>query len=123
MAAFRWHGAVRLSVPKQNRFAQSRSGGNQRQRLPLLRRLAGIENFQLVGPQPQNAIGCRFEIIEQLDAGNIELLGDVRTIDNPRQIGGLTMIVDDRPRDAEAGSCEHDRLLGRTAFVVSLRPS
>src|SRR6185295_5901984 len=89
MSPFGRHRLIAQTVPEEDGFTESGSRCDQGNRLVLRRWSSDVENFDFVRSQQQNAVGHRFEIVEQPHFRYIELFRQSCAIDYPWEIGRL----------------------------------
>ena len=65
-------------------------------------------------------MGGGFQIVEQLHVGNVEPLREHTSIDDPGKISRAAAVIDNRPRHAEAGRRQCDRLGRQLRFFRDL---
>src|SRR5258708_1944375 len=66
-------------------------------------RSAGIQNAKVFRRKMLEAVTPGAQIVQQNDVGDAEDLNEIRSLDNPRKIGGTHAAVDDRAGNAESG--------------------
>ena len=107
--AFRRHRLIARTVPEEDGLAQSGSRSNQGERLVVLWRSAGVEDFEFVRSEQQNTVRHGFEIVEQLHSRYVELFRQRCAIDHPREVGRLRMVLKDGAGDAETSRIDFRR--------------
>ena len=82
------------------------------QALPRAPGCAGVEREQILGRERGDAPGIRFEVVEQVDAGQAQLRRHRRGVDEPGQVRRLHAAVAHGAGDAEARMAGGDRMGG-----------
>src|SRR3989304_2137553 len=80
-------------------------------------RLALIKQAELVVFQREDAVGSRFEVVEQSQRIELERAPQFAAVDHPGKIGSFDFAVDHRPGDAEAGGVDGVRAPGGEKFL------
>jgi len=102
---------VHRAIPVHPRLAQPRAGGNDAGIAAGAGR-AGVQGQQIPGCERGDAPGIRFQIVEEIDAGETQLRRHRRRIDDPGQIRRLHAAVADGAGNAETGMADLDRVRG-----------
>src|ERR671925_246651 len=102
MAPLAGERAMLLSIPVQPCFAQPGAGGDDRG-VPKRIRDPLIKQHKILWSQQGEAIGGGFEVIEQQEAYEMQLMCELPSIDDPRQVHHFTASISDRSGDPQAG--------------------
>src|SRR5439155_8187695 len=86
----------------QDGFAEPGAGRHE-SGVALIVALPGLNRLELVRLERREPIAVRHEDVDEMDALQLELPGEVRRLDGPPQVGHAGAVFHDRPRDAEAG--------------------
>jgi hypothetical protein len=102
VAAFTGEDVVTSAVPEQSGFAESGSGGDDR----LIADGASsnaVQRDEVAGGESAHAPGAGFEVVYKPGRRQMNLFGEVRLLDDPRQVRGFDTAVAHRTGDSEAG--------------------
>src|SRR5258708_31896620 len=91
------------SIPEESGFSES-SSRSDHCLIAHGRSAHMVQRNEVLVSQRTNAPRTGFEIVNQQGGRKMNLLGESRLPDHPRQIGSLDTSVPHRSRDAEAGS-------------------
>ena len=109
VAAFGGDGAIMFAVVEQPGHAESGSGGDESaMRAALL--MPFVKRVQLRLAQAFDAVGRRFQVVDQIDAFEFESLGERLAVNDPFEVRRPDLPVFHRPGDAETG-VRHLRLM------------
>ena len=114
MAAFGSDRKMAVAVPEKPRLAQARAGGDDR-RVANRVLVARIENDEILGHQPGDAVGVGFDVIDEPDLFEVQCAGEVLRIDDPGEVRHLRPALFHRPGNAEAGMLGFDAMFGDEA--------
>ena len=93
------------AVPEETYFTKSRARRDDGS-ISLCVMSALIEDLKVFGLKYSNPIRVGLQVIDQTNQGEVELQRYLLGIDHPRQIGGLTATIADRPSDPQTGACD-----------------
>jgi hypothetical protein len=119
VAAFAGHGDVLLAVPGQDALAEAGAGGDQ----GAVADLAGValaRGVDLVGLEFGDAVAIGFQVVDEEDVVDFEVVGQLAAVEGPGQVGEAQAAVADRAGDAEAGG--GDNFARRKRRTISSRP-
>ena len=92
---------VFVAIPVKPRLTESGSGRND---AAVAFGSGGtlLHNRKVARLEMCNAVGIRFEVVQNGDMGNSKFLGDLSGIDTPSEVGGLGASMADDARNAKA---------------------